>query len=579
MPPTVKPTASPAAYRTAYPAELRVAARRLLHRVPPAPAPAPASSPGPGPGHRPGDPARRRFLTTTGAAALLAFATGLPGSARAAGRDPARIRSDPFTLGVASGDPLPGSVLLWTRLAPRPYEPGGGLDPGRYPVRWELAHDPRFTRIVRRGTVTAHPELDHSVRVEIAGLEPARVYHYRFRAGPWLGPAGRTRTAPAPGARVRELRLAAVSCQAYHDGYFTAHGRLATEDLHAVLHLGDYLYEYPVPATGGARGYPDGTLPSRFDRETVTLEEYRLRYGLYRSDPDLRAAHAAHPWVLTWDDHETDDNYAAGLPGDDRAPEDFLLRRAAAYRAYWENQPLRPAQRPRGPDLRLYRRLRFGRLAQIDVLDTRQYRSDQIPGGGWQQPGAALHAPGRTMLGAAQERWLADGWRRSAARWNLLAQQVVLARRRDVPGPGHRLSTDAWDGYPAARARLLAGAGAAGIRDLVVLSADVHVGYGFDLVRDWDDPRSPVVGTEIVTTSVSSGRDGTARPANWADLTLANPRLRFYDGRRGYTALTVREDSVRADFRVLPAVTVPGAPVTTAGSFVTVAGEPGLRPG
>ncbi|MFE0421627.1 alkaline phosphatase D family protein [Streptomyces sp. NPDC058953] len=538
----------------AHPAELRAAARHVLH-VP-----------------------RRRALTATGAAALLAFATGLPGSAHAAGLDPARIRSDPFTLGVASGDPLPDSVLLWTRLAPRPYEPGGGLRPGRYPGRWELAYDARFTRIVRRGTAFAHPELDHSVRVEVPGLEPDRVYHYRFRAGPWLGPPGRTRTAPAPGARVRELRLAAVSCQAYHDGYFTAHARLAAEDLHAVVHLGDYLYEYPVPPTGGARAYTDRVLPDRFDRETVTLEEYRLRYGLYRSDPDLRAAHAAHPFVLTWDDHEADDNYAAGAAADGRAPEDFLLRRAAAYRAYWENQPLRAAQRPRGPDLRLYRRLRFGRLAQIDVLDTRQYRSDQVCGPGWQIPGPALHAPGRTMTGAAQERWLLDGWHRSAARWNLLAQQVVLARRRDAPGAGHRLSTDAWDGYPAARDRLLAGAAAAGIRELVVLSADVHVGYGFDLKRDWDDPASPTVGTEFVTTSVSSGRDGAARPPNWADQTLANPHLRFYDGRRGYTVLTLREDTVRADFRVLAAVTVPGAPMATAGSFVTVAGDPGLRP-
>ncbi|MET9804826.1 PhoD-like phosphatase N-terminal domain-containing protein, partial [Streptomyces sp. NPDC006368] len=242
---------------------------------------------------------RRRFLTVTGAAAALAFAVNLPaaGAAGAAELDGRRITEDPFTLGVASGDPLPGSVLLWTRLAPRPYEPGGGLPRARVRVRWELAHDERFTRIARRGQATAHPEFDHGVHVEAGGLAPGRDYFYRFRTGTWVSPVGRTRTAPHPAARVGELRLAAVSCQAYHDGYFTAYRHLADEDLHAVFHLGDYLYEYAVNATGGARAYADRRLPAHFNRETVTLEDYRLRYALYKSDPDLRAAHAAHPFV------------------------------------------------------------------------------------------------------------------------------------------------------------------------------------------------------------------------------------------------------------------------------------------
>ncbi|GHJ93714.1 alkaline phosphatase [Streptomyces sp. NE5-10] len=523
---------------------------------------------------------RRRFLTTAGAAAALAFATQLPaaGAAAAAELDGRRIAEDPFTLGVASGDPLPGSVLLWTRLAPRPFEPGGGLPAERVSVHWELARDERFARTVRRGRATAHPEFSHTVHVEVEHLEPGREFYYRFRAGDWTSPVGRTRTAPAPWARPAELRIGAVSCQAYHDGYFTAYRHLADEDLDVVLHLGDYLYEYAVNATGGARAYTDRTLPAVFDRETVTLEDYRLRYGLYKSDPDLRAAHAAHPFVVTWDDHETENNYAGGTPENGVPPEEFLLRRAAAYRAYWEHQPLRAPQRPEGPDMRLYRRLRFGRLAQFDVLDTRQYRSDQAYGDGWQVPGPLSEDPARTMTGAAQERWLLDGWRASDARWNVLPQQVVLAERRDRPTADFKLSMDSWDGYPASRRRILAGAESAGVENLMVLTGDVHVGYGFDLKADFRDPASRTLGTEIVATSIASGKDGADRPSNYDKLMRANPHLRFFNGRRGYVTVAFGEESARADFRTVPYVTTPGAPVTTAGSFVTEAGNPGLTP-
>ncbi|MFD7320975.1 alkaline phosphatase D family protein [Streptomyces sp. NPDC059875] len=523
---------------------------------------------------------RRRFLTVTGAAAALAFAVNLPaaGTASAAELNPGRITENPFTLGVASGDPLPGSVLLWTRLAPRPFESDGGLPRSRVAVRWELAHDERFTRTVRRGQVTAHPEFQHSVHVEIDHLDPDRVYFYRFRVGDWISPVGRTRTAPAAGARISELTLAAVSCQAYHDGYFTAYGHLAREDVDVVFHLGDYLYEYAVNATGGARAYTDRRLPAVFNRETITLEDYRLRYALYKSDPDLQAAHAAHPFVVTWDDHETENNYAGEIPENDVPPEEFLLRRAAAYRAYWENQPLRRPQQPEGPDMRLYRRLRFGRLAQFDILDTRQYRSNQAYGDGWQVPGPESEDPSRTMTGATQERWLLDGWRDSGALWNVLPQQVVFAERRNVPTADFKLSMDSWDGYPASRQRLLDGAAAAGVENLMVLTGDVHVGYGLDIKADYRDPASRTLGTEIVATSIASGKDGADRPANHDALTTANPHMKFYNGRRGYVTVALGQESARADFRTVSAVTTPGAPVTTAGSFVTEAGDPGLKP-
>ncbi|MFC9910967.1 alkaline phosphatase D family protein [Streptomyces sp. NPDC127197] len=522
---------------------------------------------------------RRRFLTVAGAAAALAFAVNLPtaGIAGAAELDAARITDDPFTLGVASGDPLPESVLLWTRLAPAPYQPDGGLPAERVTVHWELARDENFRRPVRRGTTTAHPEFHHTVHVEVGHLEPGRVYYYRFRAGSWVSPTGRTRTAPSTRDQVAALKLAAVSCQAYHDGYFTAYGHLAQDDVDVVFHLGDYLYEYAVNAVGGQRNYTDRTLPAHFNRETVTLEDYRLRYALYKTDPDLRAAHAAHPFVVTWDDHETENNYADDIPENDVPPEEFLLRRASAYRAYWENQPLRRPQLPDGPDMQLYRRLHWGRLAQFDVLDTRQYRSNQAYGDGSDVPGPEIDDPTRTMTGETQERWLLDGWRQSRALWNVVPQQVVFSQRKfDLTEPS-RVSMDAWDGYRPSRRRVLDGAKAAGIENLMVLTGDVHVGYAFDIKDDFDDPASPTVGTEIVATSIASGRDGAEKPANWNTYMTANPHLKFYNGRRGYVTVALEQEQARADFRTVPYVTTPGAPVTTAASFVTQVGEPGLR--
>ncbi|MEV0317888.1 alkaline phosphatase D family protein [Streptomyces sp. NPDC050658] len=523
---------------------------------------------------------RRRFLTVSGAAAALAFATNLPtaGAASAAEMDARKIADDPFTLGVASGDPQPGSVLLWTRLAPKPYEPGSGLPNERVTVHWELAHDARFRRIARRGSVTAHPEFNHSVHVEVGNLDSARTYYFRFKAGQWISDTGRTRTAPAAGSKVSALTLAAVSCQAYHDGYFTAYKHLAEDDVDVVFHLGDYLYEYAVNAVGGARNYTDRTLPALYNRETQTLEDYRLRYALYKSDPDLRAAHAAHPFVVTWDDHEAENNYAGDLDENGNPPAQFLVRRAAAYRAYWENQPLRRPQQPEGPDLQLYRRVKWGRLAQFDILDTRQYRSDQAYGDGADIPGPESADPKRTITGATQERWLIDGWRGSRALWNVVPQQVTFSRRKLDLNAQAKVSMDAWDGYSASRDRVLAGAKSAGIENLMVLTGDVHVGYAFDIKADFDDQSSRTVGTEIVATSIASGKDGADKPANWDTYTKANPHLKFYNGRRGYVTVALGQESARADFKTVSAVTTPGAPITTAASFVTEAGNPGLKP-
>ncbi|MFD7641422.1 alkaline phosphatase D family protein [Kitasatospora sp. NPDC059795] len=522
---------------------------------------------------------RRRFLTVTSAAAALAFGVNLP-SAHAEANElaPRTLTENPFTLGVASGDPLPDAVVLWTRLAPRPLEPGVGLPPaGNIRVGWEVARDERFRRVERRGTARAHAEFNWSVHVDVDGLEAGRAYWYRFTVGQWSSPVARTRTAPSHGRKLDSTKIGLVSCQAYEDGYFTAYRHLADEDLDAVFHVGDYIYEYGIDSVGGDRRYTDRVLPAALGHETTTLEDYRLRYSLYKTDPDLQAAHAAHPWYVTWDDHEVENNYANGIPEKNQDPAPFVARRAAAYRAYWENQPLR-MPKPNGTELTLYRRFQYGQLAQFDILDTRQYRDDQANGDGWQYPTPESADPKRTLMGAAQERWFADGLRRSKAVWNVVPQQVVFSRRKNTTAASSKLSMDAWDGYPAARERFLTAVEQAGVKNLVLLTGDVHVAYALDVKRDFDDPNSRTVGVEFVGTSISSDGDGEAHPSNWATLTAANPHMKFYDGRRGYTVVTLDRHQARADYRAVSHITRPDGTLLTAASFVTEAGNPGVKP-
>ncbi|MYS48631.1 alkaline phosphatase, partial [Streptomyces sp. SID6013] len=279
-----------------------------------------------------------------------------------------------------------------------------------------------------------------------------------------------------------------------------------------------------------------------------------------------------------WDDHETENNYAGSVPENDIPPSEFLLRRAAAYRAYWENQPLRAAQLPQGSDARLYRRLQWGTLAQFDILDTRQYRSDQAYDDRPHAPGAESDDPARTITGTAQEQWLLDGWKASTALWNVMPQQVCFSQRKFDVTADAALSMDAWDGYRASRDRVVAGAKAAGVDNWLILTGDVHVGYALDVKEDFDDPASATVGTEVTCTSVASGRDGVEKPANWDLYMRANPHMKFYNGKRGYVRAELGRQATRLDFRTVSAISTPGAAVTTAGSFVTEAGEPGLKP-
>jgi alkaline phosphatase D len=477
----------------------------------------------------------------------------------------------PFTLGVASGDPLPEGVLLWTRLAPRPLEPAGGLPPVSYPVQWQVAEDDRFSRVVCGGTTTATPDYGHSVHVDVRGLRPGRDYFYRFRSRGHLSPAGRTRTAPARDASPESLRFAIASCQAYGDGYYDAWRHMTAEDLDVVFFLGDYIYEGAITSSGGNRMDTSLELPDTYALEADTLDLYRMRYALYRTDPDLQAAHAAFPWVLTWDDHDVQDNYADGASRFTTVPAaEFLVRRANAYRAYWENQPLRWPRRPAGPDMTIYRQLRFGDLAHAYVLDTRQYRSDQACGDNLQAGCAERREPGRTLLGAPQRDWLLERMGGSPALWNLLAQQVMMAPCR-YGGPANRLDMDKWDGYPADRERILRLAGR--VPGTVVLSGDIHYNYAADLHLR---PGAPPVAVELVGTSISSGGDGSDSTPQLDMQLRYNPHLRLANAQRGYVRCALGRDAMRADYRVMSQVTRRGGTISTRASFVSERTRPGL---
>jgi alkaline phosphatase D len=505
----------------------------------------------------------RRTLLLTGAAAGAAGAVTTWPLAAAAAPYRGPLNSDPFTLGVASGDPDHDGFVLWTRLAPEPLAADGlgGMPNRLVAVQWELAADAKFRTVVRRGTAAARPESAHTVHVELNGLAPGRVFYYRFRAEKFVSPVGRTRTAPAPNTWGGTLNMSFVSCSQYEHGYFTAYRRLAQDQPDLILHLGDYQYEY-APDT---YTIPAGNPRDHQGPETVTLANYRQRHAQYKTDPDLQAAHAVAPWAVVFDDHEVENNWADEVP--EQPDPNFLARRAAAFQAYYENMPLRRTSIPRGIDMQLYRRLHWGKLATFHLLDTRQFRSDQGCGDVYADCPAA-DDPARSITGGAQERWLLDGFRRSTARWDVLGQQVFFAQRDRDAGPATVVSQDAWDGYVASRERITRGWVNAKVRNPVVLTGDVHAHWASDLKLDYADPTSRTVGTELVCSSITSGGDGVdvvpaAHP--WRSW---NPHLRFYNNQRGYVRTRITAGALTADFRVLPYVTRPGAPVHTRATFV-----------
>ena len=481
-----------------------------------------------------------------------------------------------FALGVASGDPAPDGFVLWTRLAPDPLM-GGGMPDRPMEVRWEVATDENFRAIVASGTETAQPAGAHSVHVEVGGLRPGAWYWYRFLAGGQVSDAGRARTAPALGASPERLRLILASCQNWQHGYFSAWRHAAAEDADAICFVGDYIYEYgplrrmPVPARAHMGG------------EARTLAEYRTRYAQYKTDPDLQTAHRAAPWILTWDDHEVENDYAGDHPEKLAELPGFLARRAAAYQAYWEHMPLRLAQRPDGPNARIYRRLDFGHLARLHVLDDRQYRAYQAcprpeQGGGSATVGPDCTErlrPERSLLGAAQEQWLEAGLAESPARWNVLVQQSLFAEFRQGTPAEPRWWTDAWDGYPAARQRLTNFIATRKPANPLILGGDVHCFYATDIRTDFADSRAAVIASEFIGSSISS-RGWTN--AQLQPLLAANPHIRFAElEKRGYAVLDLGAKATQARFRAIGDATNPHTGVETLKMFTVEAGRAGLH--
>ncbi|BAY34896.1 alkaline phosphatase [Nostoc carneum NIES-2107] len=474
----------------------------------------------------------------------------------------------PFSLGVASGDPLPDSVVLWTRLAPDPLN-GGGMPYENVIVHWEIALDERMRKVVQKGKALATPELAHSVHIDVRGLRPDRWYWYQFRVGNEVSPIGRTRTASAFYRSTKQLNFAFVSCQDWQNGYYTAFKHLAEEELDLVVHLGDYIYEYG-PQPGGPRQHNSA--------EIFSLADYRNRHALYKTDPNLQAAHAAFPWIVTWDDHEVENNYANLIPEENQSQQAFITRRANAYKAYYEHMPLRETSLPNQSNMQLYRRFTFGDLAEFNVLDTRQYRTDQPCDDGLKSRCLQAFDVNATLTGKEQEQWLFQGLDKSRSRWNIIAQQIMFAEYDFDPRPEiGSFNMDQWDGYVAARDRLLKFLQQRQPSNPVVISGDIHSSWVHDIKADFNNPASITVGTEFVGTSISSDFPTQFIAPVQAAL-IDNPHTKFFDGAsRGYVRCQLTPKLWQTDYRVVSTITSPTAAISTLASFVVENGQPGAQ--
>ncbi|MBZ2603924.1 alkaline phosphatase D family protein [Xanthomonas perforans] len=518
----------------------------------------------------PPDPSRRRILI---AGASLAAAGLLSPFARASGS------ADPFTLGVAAGDPLTDGFVLWTRLAPRPLDPDGrgGLR-AAVPVRWQVASDPQMRTIVRQGETIASPVWGHAVHVELTGLAADRPYWYCFQALGARSPIGSARTLPAAHRTPDAARFGFVSCSHWELGYFSAYRHLAAEQPDLVFFLGDYIYEYSNHGEAAHKIVrPHGS------GECLDLAGYRNRYALYRTDPDLQALHAGSACVATWDDHEVQNDYANRWSQDPSIPVDtFLARRAAAYRAFYEHFPLRARHRPHGADMRIYRSFDYGQLARFYVLDGRQYRSEQPcpQANGWRGGHVVAEScrqrtdPQRTMLGWEQERWLHGGFAQSPARWNVIAQDLLVAPMRQAGRDGvvgHW--TDGWDGYPATRERMLDAIANTRLRNPVFWGGDIHSYWVTDLKADPGDDASATLATEFVGTSITS--DGQSNDELHATM-AANPHVHYVDGQtRGYVSVTLTPGQMETRLQGISDRRDRNATVSTTKRFVVEDGRPG----
>lgn len=509
----------------------------------------------------------KRALATAGvsiAGAYLSACTSTPLSAR-------RIEFDPFALGVASGDPVSDGFVIWTRLTPR-----GAITDGvdeALDVIWEVATDEGMGNIVQSGTVQALPALGQAVHVEVRGLPSGRPYWYRFRLPRGDASAtGRVWTAPVLGSSLERFRFAFASCQHYEQGYFTPYDLMANDDVDLVMHLGDYIYE---SSWGDTVRRHDGPEPK-------SLTEYRNRHALYKSDTALQRAHARTPWLVTWDDHEVDNDYQ-GLESEDyQAHADFVKRRAAAYQAYYEHLPLRRISLPTADGMQLFQRSQFGDLMQFAMIDNRQYRSPaacRTPerGGGQVVSAIAckeLFEEERSMLGKDQERWLSGALSRSTAKWNIIGNGEMFSRLRQKTSKGEEGHwTDDWNGFPSARQRLVTTLSRSKVSNPVFVTGDIHSFWVNDVKEDFNQEQSKTVATELVGTSISSA--GVPYDTFSAFLPQ-NPHIRFFESRhRGYVLCTANSKQMDVELKIVDTVREPVSAGKTLAAFVVESGKAG----
>jgi alkaline phosphatase D len=520
---------------------------------------------------------RRLFLAYGAALAAVPVVR-----ARAMGRveRQPKFAADPFSLGVAFGDPTDTGIVLWTRLAPKPLEESGGMPRENVEVRWELANDEAMRTNLKSGTAVATPQLGHSVHIEVEGLKPDRWHFYRFRCGDATSPVGRTRTMPERSSNPEKLRLAFASCQHYEQGLYTAYEHMAKDDLDLVFHLGDYIYEYPNNPNAKSKPVRAHSGPTK--GKLMTLEDYRNRHAQYRTDAHLQKTHHRFPWVVTWDDHEFDNNYANDIQEEQPKGKmkmdsaEFLERRASAYQAYYEMMPLRKVSVPHGPEMKLYRTLCFGRLAEFQVLDTRQYRTDQPNGDGAKELNEEALNPKNTILGAKQAGWLKAALLKSAGTWNVLAQQVMMGMADVAAGEAKKYSMDQWPGYAHERMKLMQWIANRKVPNPVVLSGDIHSNWVNDLRVDDRKMDTPVVAAEFVGTSISTGGNGVREPKGLDVLLAENPFVKFHNRQRGYVRCVVTPKEWKSDYVIVEDVLKPGGAADVRASFVVEAGKAGI---
>ncbi|MFW2830906.1 alkaline phosphatase D family protein [Sphingomonas sp. ID0503] len=472
------------------------------------------------------------------------------------------FRFYPFSLGVAAGDPAPDGFVIWTRLAPEPMERDGGMPMQPVTVHWQVAEDAGFRKIAAEGDAIARPELAHAVHVEVGGLLPARPYFYRFTIGSEKSRTGRAKTAPLANATVDKVRLGVAGCQMYEHGYYTAYRHLAGEDLDFVFHYGDYIYESRQELSALSwSSIP--VVREHVGQEIYSLDDYRRRYSQYKRDADLQAAHAAAAWFVTYDDHEVVNNWSADHDGE-TPPELFRLRRAAAFQAWYEHMPVRRASLPAAGTIAMARSQRYGTLLDAHFPDTRQFRTPQPCGDGFKPYCAEVDAAKASIMGDLQEKTLAERIAKGGARWNLLAQQVMmmkLDRRRSFDtDPAPILNMDSWAGYETPRARLLNRIGGKG--DLVVLTGDEHQNYAGEVLVG-DAPKA----IEFVATSISSGGDGEDVRSGTERMLANNPGLKFMNDQRGYLVCEVRPEAWQTDVMVIDRISTPGGALSRRARF------------